>query len=90
MKIVRGFVGFWVDFIIGDAWEVAAIIALALVAIAYIADAWGGRQGLGFLLAATVIGVTWLALLRATAAERHSPRPAPPESRAEAPVSAGR
>lgn len=35
MKQLRGFVTFWYDFIVGDAWEVAlgVVIALALVAL---------------------------------------------------------
>jgi hypothetical protein len=55
---------FWVDFIIGDAWEVATGIAVGLVAIAIVANRWGGRQGLGFVLLAVVLGITWLALRR--------------------------
>lgn len=70
MNIVRRFVEFWIDFIIGDAWEVAAGIGIALVVIAYIGHHWGGEQTLGFILLATVIAVTWLALLRATTTMR--------------------
>ena len=29
---IKAFVGFWIDFIIGDDWTVAAAIALALLA----------------------------------------------------------
>jgi hypothetical protein len=72
MRFIRRFVMFWVDFIIGDAWEVALGIGVALVAIAYIAEQWGGRQGLGFMLLAVVLGVTWLALLRTTANARRA------------------
>ena len=32
VRIVVGFFRFWYDFIIGDAWEIAAGVALALVA----------------------------------------------------------
>lgn len=70
MRFVRRFIMFWVDFIVGDAWEVALGIGVALAAIAYSADRWGGRQALGFALLAVVFVVTWLALLRATAAAR--------------------
>jgi len=31
MKYIRGFFAFWYDFIIGDAWEVAAGVAFALL-----------------------------------------------------------
>lgn len=46
MKQLRGFVTFWYDFIVGDAWEVAlgVVIALALVALiaraGYAAQVW--------------------------------------------------
>jgi hypothetical protein len=70
MKFIRQFVQFWIDFIIGDAWEVAVGIAVTLAAIALIADQWGGRQALSFALVAAILGVTWLALLRVTAGAR--------------------
>jgi hypothetical protein len=31
MKYIKGFFLFWYDFIVGDAWEVAAGVALTLV-----------------------------------------------------------
>lgn len=36
MKYIRGFFAFWYDFIVGDAWEVAAgvIVALLLLYVA--------------------------------------------------------
>lgn len=33
MKYIRGFFLFWYDFLIGDAWEVAAGVVLALIFI---------------------------------------------------------
>ena len=33
MKYIKGFFAFWYDFIIGDAWEVAAGVAVCLVAL---------------------------------------------------------
>ena len=33
MKYIKGFFAFWYDFIIGDAWEVAAGVAICLVAL---------------------------------------------------------
>ena len=70
MRFLRRFVAFWIDFIVGDAWEVAAAVALALGTIAVVAHTWGGRHALGFALVAAVVAVTWVALLRATAAAR--------------------
>ena len=37
MKYVRGFFAFWYDFIVGDAWEVAAGVVFALVVSAMLA-----------------------------------------------------
>lgn len=70
MNMLRRFVEFWIDFIIGDAWEAAAGIGISLAAIAYVGHRWGGEQALGFVLLAAIIAVTWLALLRATATMR--------------------
>ncbi len=70
MKPLRRFIGFWIDFIVGDAWEVAAGVALALGAIAAVLHSWGGKHALGFALVAAVVAVTWVALLRATAGGR--------------------
>lgn len=39
MKYVKGFFAFWYDFIVGDAWEVAAGVVLALVALYLLAHA---------------------------------------------------
>jgi hypothetical protein len=33
MKYIKGFFLFWYDFIIGDAWEVAAGVVLALILV---------------------------------------------------------
>ena len=84
MQLLRRFVGFWIDFIIGDAWEVAAGIGLALVVCALAVERWDDQGVLGLVLVATILGVTWLALMRATAHER---RAAAPAERAE-PLSA--
>ncbi|HEX5502471.1 MAG TPA: hypothetical protein VFW96_07595 [Thermomicrobiales bacterium] len=46
MKAVVGFFTFWYDFIVGDAWEIAAGVVVALVIVALVAhsgakaDAW--------------------------------------------------
>ena len=67
MHLLRSFIRFWIDFIVGDAWEVAAGLALTLIAVSVMADRSGGSPLLGFLLLASVLAVTWIALLRATA-----------------------
>lgn len=33
MKYIKGFFAFWYDFIVGDAWEVAAGVVLSLIAL---------------------------------------------------------
>lgn len=70
MNLLRTFVRFWIDFIIGDAWEVAATVAITLGAIWFVIDRYGGASGLGYLLIAAIFGVSWFTLLRATRAKR--------------------
>jgi hypothetical protein len=63
VRWVRAFVGFWVDFIVGDDWTVAATVLAALLAT------WGlHRAGVPvwWLLPAAAIGATTVSLLRAT------------------------
>jgi hypothetical protein len=63
VRWIRAFVAFWVDFIVGDDWTVAAAVLAALLAT------WGlQRAGLPawWLLPATVIGITTVSLRRAT------------------------
>ena len=67
MQLLRSFVRFWIDFIIGDAWEVAAGLALTLIAVSVMADRTGGHVSLGFVLLASVLVVSWVALRRTTA-----------------------
>ena len=60
---------FWVDFIIGDDWTVAATVAVALL------GTWGlVRAGIPawWLLPLAVLAVTGLSLRRATNQERRS------------------
>jgi hypothetical protein len=33
MKFIKGFFAFWYDFIVGDAWEVAAGVVIGLLAL---------------------------------------------------------
>ena len=67
MQWLRAFAQFWIEFIIGDAWEVAAGLALTLIAVSVIADRTGGHVALGFVLLGSVLTFTWVALRRATA-----------------------
>jgi hypothetical protein len=66
MHYLESFVRFWIDFIIGDAWEVAAGIGLTLVTLALVVDRYGANPALGFVLLASVLLCTWIALRRAT------------------------
>jgi hypothetical protein len=69
---VRAFVMFWVDFIIGDDWTVAATVALALL------GTWGlTRAGVTawWLLPLCVLTVTAVSIRRAAQRElRHDQR----------------
>jgi hypothetical protein len=70
VRYLESFVRFWIDFIIGDAWEVAAGIALTLVVLAGVVDRFGANPLLGFVLLGSVLAFTWIALRRATAGPR--------------------
>jgi hypothetical protein len=68
---IRAFVMFWVDFIIGDDWTVAAAVALALL------GTWGlTRMGITawWLLPLCVLAVTAVSIRRMANREpRHDP-----------------
>lgn len=70
MSHIRNFIRFWIDFIIGDAWEVALTVAITLGAIWFVVDRYGGASAFGYVLVASIFGVTWIALLRATRSKR--------------------
>lgn len=70
MNALRVFIRFWIDFIIGDAWEVAATVAVTLGAIWLIVHHYGGAAAFGYVLLGAICGVTWVALLRATKSKR--------------------
>lgn len=70
MNVLRRIAMFWVDFIVGDALEVALVIFVTLAVLGLVVHQWRSSGALGFALLAVVIAVTWLALLRATAAAR--------------------
>jgi hypothetical protein len=73
VRWVRAFVGFWIDFVIGDDWTVAATVLVALLAT------WGltqaGLPGGWVLLPVAAVGSTAVSVRRA--AQRAS-RSAPP------------
>jgi apolipoprotein N-acyltransferase len=62
MTYLRGFGRFWWDFVIGDDWTVAALVAIAIGATAALAhsgvNAW-------WLMPVAVLLVLWLSLRRA-------------------------
>ncbi len=66
MDTLRSFVRFWIDFIVGDAWEVAVGLAVTLVVIAFLAGQGRGEAILGFILVASVLVFNWIALRRET------------------------
>lgn len=73
---LRGFAAFWIDFILGDDWRVAAAVGLALVA------SWGlvaAGTSAWWLLPVVVVAVTVASLRRALRAERKRAQ-RPPES----------
>ena len=72
LRGVRAFVMFWVDFILGDDWTVAATVALALV------GTWDlSRAGFvaWWLLPVAVLAVTAVSLRRAVGRELRQDRP---------------
>ena len=62
MRLVRSFVRFWWDFVVGDDWRAAAGIVLAIGATASLVaggvDAW-------WLMPIAVAVILWLSLRRA-------------------------
>lgn len=63
MSIVTNFLRFWYDFIIGDDWLIALVVALALIVIKVVAN-----TSLWWLLPLTVVIVLASSLVRATRA----------------------
>jgi hypothetical protein len=67
VRWIRAFVGFWVDFVVGDDWTVAAAVAVALLAT------WGlTRAGVPawWLTPVAAVGATALSLRRAARRSR--------------------
>ncbi|HEY4602711.1 MAG TPA: hypothetical protein VIH08_00065 [Blastococcus sp.] len=72
VRWIRAFARFWIDFIVGDDWTVAATVLVAILVT------WGlVRWGIPawWFLPAAVIGITVVSLRRATKEAR---RPTPP------------
>lgn len=63
----KAFVRFWIDYIIGDDWTVAAVIAIALLATWRLAEAGVNAW---WLLPPAVLAATVQSLRRAVARER--------------------
>jgi hypothetical protein len=56
VRLVRGFGRFWWDFIVGDEWRMAVVVACATVVGAVAASgAWVGGRGLAVAMAAGVM-----------------------------------
>ncbi len=64
LRILVGFFRFWYDFIVGDAWEIAAGIAAVLIAaVLAVAHQWVPEAVLPYLLVAVVVLVVTLSVL---------------------------
>lgn len=66
MNYVKGFFAFWYDFIVGDAWEVAAGVLISLLALyvgVRVAGQWVGSYG-AFFLPLVIIALLVLSLWR--------------------------
>lgn len=55
MKYITGFFAFWYDFIVGDAWEVAAGVVLTLLVLGLLGNASTLVHQYGVLLLPLVI-----------------------------------
>jgi hypothetical protein len=65
MKYITGFFAFWYDFIVGDAWEVAAGVVLTLLVLGLLATTSAAAQQYGaLLLPLVIVGVLAYSLWR--------------------------
>jgi hypothetical protein len=65
MGYVKGLLLFWYDFLVGDAWDIAAGVVVVLVALALLIRVAPAATGaLGPVLAVAVVALTWLSLTR--------------------------
>jgi hypothetical protein len=56
MNYVRNFLAFWYDFIVGDAWEVAGGVLIALVVSAILASS--GLRNIVWLILPLIVGLS--------------------------------
>ncbi len=56
MKYITGFVAFWYDFIVGDAWEVAVGVIVGLIVLGLIAGSSATVHDYGALALPLLIG----------------------------------
>jgi hypothetical protein len=63
VRWIRAFVGFWIDFVVGDDWTVAATVLAALLATWALTRA---QVAAWWLLPAAVLAITAVSLRRAT------------------------
>ena len=69
MHLLRRFVGFWYDFIVGDDWSVAGGVVVGLALTALVARSQFDSVAWLLLPLATVL-VLWLSLQRAARPDR--------------------
>jgi hypothetical protein len=69
MKYIRGFFAFWYDFIVGDAWEMAAGVVISLIVLWLVLRTWGDAANLYLviLLPLAVVVLLGYSLWRARA-----------------------
>jgi hypothetical protein len=65
MKLIRGFLAFWYDFVVGDDWVVAAGVVVLLAAAGVLAQG-GLHTAAWVLMPVGVVVVLSLSLRRAT------------------------
>jgi hypothetical protein len=65
MRHLWTFLRFWFDFLVGDAWDVAAGVVVMLVAFSVVANAEPAASTvLGPILAVGIAFLTWLSVQR--------------------------
>ena len=58
MKYITGFLAFWYDFVVGDAWEVAVGVVVALAVGAFVIQAQPAlSEAVGFVIVAVIVAV---------------------------------
>ena len=64
MKFIRGFLYFWYDFLIGDAWEVAVGVVFAIICIRLLSAANAASSVVGYLFALLIVLLLSFSLMR--------------------------